>query len=211
MKYKELKINKRLFYGISIGAILLIFTAGYYIYAPNNLKRNNVTNTTSQSSAETILLAGTAEKMDYLSSKNSSFCGLQPTSVDTYADSERIQGACCGAMDLHRYQEQVKGLKEYSDISQIPEDPYDIPAALAKELFAYQKDIQLTSEQQKIYNEATELSHEGGPCCCKCWRWTAFEGQAKYLITDRNFNAEQIAKVWDLEDGCGGAGHEHAA
>ena len=35
----------------------------------------------------------------------------------------------------------------------------------------------------------------------------SFEGQAKYLITEYGFNAEQIAEVWDLEDGCGGTEH----
>ena len=112
-------------------------------------------------------------------------------------------------MDLHRYQEQVEGLKQYSHISQIPEDPYDISAALAKELFGYQKSITLTTEQQKIYDQAMELSHEGGPCCCKCWRWHAFEGQAKYLITQYNWNSQQIADLGDLQDGCGGAGQTH--
>lgn len=205
MKNKEMKkINKRFFYGVGVLIMLLAFLAGSQLFS----SKLNVSKTNSQTP---VLVAGTAEKMEYLSNENSSFCGLQPMSVDSYADSERIQGACCGAMDLHRYQEQVEGLKEYSHISQIPSDPYDISASLAKELFAYQKDIMLNAEQQKIYNKATELSHEGGPCCCKCWRWTAFEGQAKYLITEHNFNAQQIADVWDVEDGCGGSGHSHAA
>mgnify|MGYP001602013669 CR=1 FL=1 len=39
------------------------------------------------------------------------------------------------------------------------------------------------------------------------WDWYAFEGLAKYLITEHDFTAGQIAEVWDLEDGCGGAGH----
>jgi len=66
----------------------------------------------------------------------------------------------------------------------------------------------LIPKQQVIYEEAVKLSHEGGPCCCRCWRWTAFEGQAKYLITKHNFGPEEIAEIWDLEDGCGG-GEEH--
>lgn len=206
------KINKKLFYVVGVVIMLLAFLAGSQFFSSKLHVSNKVANNNAKINSKIpVLIAGTAEKMEYLSNENSSFCGLQPTSVDAYADSERIQGACCGAMDLHRYQEQVEGLKEYSHISQIPTDPYDISASLAKELFAYQKDIQLNFEQQKIYNEATEVAHEGGPCCCKCWRWTAFEGQAKYLITKHNFNAQQIADVWDLEDGCGGAGHEHAA
>ncbi|MBI1972609.1 hypothetical protein HYS50_01235, partial [Candidatus Woesearchaeota archaeon] len=111
--------------------------------------------------------------------------------------------------DFHRYEEQVEGLKKFSNIQQIPSDPYDIPVSLAKELLEYQKNIQLNFKQQEIYNKAMKMSMEGGPCCCKCWRWDAFEGQAKYLITEKGFTAEQIAEVWELEDGCGGAGHEH--
>ncbi len=157
--------------------------------------------------ANTAFAAGSKEAFDFLSSNTNSYCGLIPQTVDGYSNDQNIQGACCGAMDLHRYQEQVEGLKKYSEISQIPEDPYNIPVSLAKELFEYQKTIVLSEEQQKTYDQAVEMSHEGGPCCCRCWRWTAFEGQAKYLITEHNFTAEQVAEVWDLEDGCGGAGH----
>ena len=121
----------------------------------------------------------------------------------------RIQGSCCGQMDLHKYQEQVEGLKKFAGTPQIPEDPYDVPVQLAKQLFEYQETIQLTPDQQAIYDQAVRLSEEGGPCCCRCWRWTAFEGQAKYLITELNWPAEQIAELWDLQDGCGGAVHDH--
>ncbi len=121
----------------------------------------------------------------------------------------RIQGSCCGPMDFHKYQEQVEGLKRYADIPQIPADPYDVSVLLAKQLFEYQKTIQLTPDEQAFYNRAVQLSEEGGPCCCRCWCWTAFEGQAKYLISELDWSAEQIAELWDLQDGCGGAGHEH--
>ena len=108
-------------------------------------------------------------------------------------------------MDFHKYQEQVEGLKKYANISQIPNDPYDVPVTLAKQLFEYQKTIQLTADQQAVYDQATQMADEKGPCCCKCWRWTAFEGQAKYLISELDWSANQVAEVWDLEDGCGGA------
>ncbi|MBI4129787.1 hypothetical protein HY468_00570 [Candidatus Roizmanbacteria bacterium] len=150
---------------------------------------------------------GTKEAFDYLSGQTSSYCSLVPQTVDGYADDQTLQGACCSAMNYHRYQEQVEGLKKYNDIPQIPEDPYNISAALAKQLFAYQQLITLNEQQQAVYDQAMELSHEGGPCCCKCWRWSAFEGLAKYLITKENFDSEQIADLWDLLDGCGGSGH----
>jgi len=63
----------------------------------------------------------------------------------------------------------------------------------------------LTPSQQTAYDGAVKRSHEHGPCCCHCWRWSAFEGRAKYLITRRQFGANQIAHTWNLEDGCGGA------
>lgn len=160
------------------------------------------------SPAGRLAQAGSPEKFAYLSKQHSNSCGLQATTVLSYSDEQRLQGSCCSAMDLHRYQEQVEGLKKFATISQIPKDPYDIPVSLVKELLGYKNNIELLAVQQAIYNQAMKLSREGGPCCCKCWRWDAFEGQAKFLITKYNFNAQQIAEIWDIEDGCGGE-HEH--
>lgn len=129
--------------------------------------------------------------------------------VYSKSDDERLQGSCCSKMDLSAYTRQIEGLKKYASIEQIPKDPYDIPVFLAKTLLTFDKEITLTAEQQMVYDKAMTMSHEHGPCCCKCWRWTAFEGLAKYLITEHQFSSEQIAEVWDLEDGCGGKGHEH--
>lgn len=163
----------------------------------------------NNSATNISLVAGSVEKFQYLSQQTSSSCSLQPETVLTYADEARLQGSCCSPMDLARYQAQVEGLESYSDIAQIPSDPYDVPASLAKELLGYRWDIQLTAQQQAIYDQSMSLSEEGGPCCCRCWRWYAFEGMAKYLITQRNWNAQQIAELWDLVDGCGGPGHQH--
>jgi len=107
-------------------------------------------------------------------------------------------------MLLDHYMRQVRGLVAYRNVSQIPRDPYDLPIALAKQLLAYDASITLTPAQQSIYMRAMKLAHEHGPCCCHCWRWPAFEGQAKYLIARRSYPPSQIATVWDLEDGCGG-------
>ena len=87
--------------------------------------------------------------------------------------------------------------------------PVDVPVALARRLLAY-RSITLTPAQHRIYNRATPLSETKGPCCCPCWRWDAFEGQAKYLITRRRYSAKQIAEVWSDEEGCGGPSHGHA-
>ena len=144
-------------------------------------------------------------KFVLLSGARTNYCAGPDILEKTTAD--RLQGSCCSAMDFHRYEEQVEGLKKYAYIEKIPSDPYDIQVSMAEELLNYQKTISLSASQQSVYDEAVKISHEGGPCCCKCWRWYAFEGLAKYLITEHNFNAEQIAEVWDLEDGCGGTGH----
>ncbi len=184
---------------IAVVAALLMM-GGMFVIGGLFTSQNNVRST------ETPPDSDLRAKFAALSGAHTNFCaGSQYLS--SKSDGERLQGSCCSPMEFHGYVEQVNGLKKYSDISQIPSDPYDIPASLAKELLGYKETIQLTSEQQRLYDEAMKMSHEGGPCCCKCWRWDAFEGQAKFLITQYNFSAAQIAEVWDLEDGCGGSGH----
>lgn len=179
-------------------------------FAAFTFGRNPANSTEMANTNQEMLVTGSTEKFEFLSGQRSSTCSLRPETVLTYSDSARIQGSCCTAMDLHRYQEQVTALKEFSDIPQIPPDPYDIAVSLAKELFGYKESIELSESQQVIYEGAMSMSDEGGPCCCKCWRWDAFEGLAKYLITQHNYTSAEIAEVWDLVDGCGGSGHEHA-
>lgn len=152
-------------------------------------------------------MLGSVEKFSVLSRQRSNSCGLRPEVLDLYHKESRLQGSCCSPMALHRYQEQVEGLRAYRSIAVIPEDPYDIPVRLAKELLGYQRSIALSEDQASRYQQAVNLSAEGGPCCCRCWRWDAFEGQAKYLIMEYDWSAEQIAALWELEDGCGGDGH----
>ncbi len=182
----------------TFAVFFIMIGLGYYFFFYN--QSLSIVSTIQPFVTETL-----EAKFARLNSANSNFCA-GPDFLDNI-NVDKLQGACCSEMDLHRYKEQLEGLKEYSKIEKIPSDPYDIPRELADELLDYQKNIKLTSEQQKIYDEAVGLSHEGGPCCCKCWRWYAFEGQAKYLIVEEGFTAEQIAEVWDLEDGCGGPGH----
>lgn len=146
------------------------------------------------------------ERFAILSNSQTNYCAA-PNFLAFKEDAERLQGSCCSQMDFHRYIEQIEGLKKYSTIDVIPSDPYDIEVSLAKRLVSYAQTIQLNPQQQEVYDNAMKMSAEGGPCCCKCWRWTAFDGQARYLITEFNFNEKQIAQVWDLEDGCGGSGH----
>lgn len=147
-----------------------------------------------------------AAKFEMLSqSGNSSCSGDFKDSISEMQEGARLQGSCCSPMDLHRYSEQVEGLRKYANIKEIPPDPYDIEAGLAKKLMGYY-DVQLSDEQQKEYDYAMENSAEKGPCCCKCWRWYVYGGLAKYLIQNYNFSGEQVTEVWNLSDGCGGEG-----
>lgn len=150
--------------------------------------------------------AALAAKFESLSKNGNSSCsGAFKDSIDSMSDTARLQGSCCSPMDMHRYEEQVNGLKKFKDIPEIPSDPYDIDVGLAKKLKAYY-DTELTPEEQKAYDYAMANSNEKGPCCCKCWRWYVYGGLGKLLIQQYNFTGEQITEIWNLSDGCGGAG-----
>ena len=155
---------------------------------------------TKQDFAEEVLAA----KFEELSQNGNSTCSASfAGSMDSMLDSARLQGSCCSPMSMHRYSEQVEGLKKYRQIQEVPPDPYDIEAGLAKKLKRYY-DATLTPEEQQIYDYAMQNSREKGPCCCKCWRWYVYGGLAKLLIQKYHFTGEQIVDVWNLSDGCGG-------
>lgn len=144
-----------------------------------------------------------------LAENGNSNCSVQfQQSIAELPGSARLQGSCCGPMDLHRYAEQTEGLRQFGAIPAIPADPYDIEAPKAQlAMAAY--NLELTLEEQASYDDAMENSHEGGPCCCRCWRWRVYGGLAKLLIREHGFTGWQIAALWDLSDGCGGA-HERS-
>ena len=58
----------------------------------------------------------------------------------------RPQGSC-SPMVLQRYINQVEGLGKYVQVPQIPSDPYDIQAGLAKKMLAAY-DTKLSATQQ---------------------------------------------------------------
>lgn len=147
-----------------------------------------------------------AAKFDVLSKNGNSSCSATfMQSIDGMSDTAQLQGSCCSPMDMHRFSEQIEGLKKYKDIPEIPSDPYDINAGLAKKLRA-NYDVQLTPDEQKAYDYAMANSMEKGPCCCKCWRWYVYGGLGKLLIQKYHFTGEQVTEIWNLSDGCGGPG-----
>ena len=147
---------------------------------------------------------GTAAAFAYLSAQHSNYCSLSPEKVMDYADDSRLQGACCSAMDIAKYEWQVKGLRRYSSIQEIPQDPYDISVAQAKELLGYDSALTLTTEQQQVYDTAMGMTDDKAPCCCQCWRWYMTRGLAKFLIINHSMDAEGVASIVDLVNGCGG-------
>lgn len=155
-----------------------------------------------------------AAKFETLSEGGNSSCSATfKDDIATMADGERLQGSCCSPMSLHRYGEQVEGLKEFKakadqNVPEIPDDPYDIEVGLAKKLMAMY-DAELTPQQQQAYDYAMENSSEKGPCCCKCWRWYVYGGLGKLLIQQYGFTGEQLTEVWNLSDGCGGDEEHH--
>jgi hypothetical protein len=147
---------------------------------------------------------GTPARFSYLAKQTTNSCGLRAEHALAYASNGRLQGSCCFPMDAESYRDQVRGLRKYSRIAEIPRDPYDIRVSLAKRLLHYQKNIDLSARQRRTYKRAMRMTRQKGPCCCRCWRWEAFDGMSRYLIARRGWRAEELARVIDLVEGCGG-------
>lgn len=147
---------------------------------------------------------GTAAAFAYLSTQHSNYCSLSPDKVMGYPDDTRLQGACCSAMDMAKYEWQVNGLRRYSSIPEIPQDPYDISVAQAKELLRYDGALTLTGDQQAAYDTAISMTRDKAPCCCQCWRWYMIRGLAKFLIVNQSMDAKDVGAIVDLVNGCGG-------
>ncbi len=188
-------MNKKTY--IALGAALLLIGGAFYFSSSRQ-----------KPSVEALphVDSALAAKFDELSRGGNSSCsGGFKDSIASMSDSAEIKGSCCSPMDMHRYSEQVTGLQKYKDIPEVPPDPYDINAGLAKKLQSYY-DVQLTPEEQKAYDYAMANSKEKGPCCCKCWRWYVYGGLGKLLIQKYHFTGEQVTEIWNLSDGCGGPG-----
>jgi len=122
-------------------------------------------------------------------------------------EEDNLGGQCCGTLkDIESYEIQLESLssfiKKNGNIEFIPKDPYDLTVVHAQQLTAFDE-ITLSSEQQQVYDKATKMSHHGGPCCCKCWKWYVMSGLAKKLIVEYGWDEHQIAELWDTSSSCG--------
>ena len=160
---------------------------------------------------ELLVSSDIQQRFTVLSKASTDYCsniGNRPAiSADMahMAPESYLQGSCCSPMDRTQYEQQIKALKAYAHISQIPTDPYNVPVSLAKTLLQYDQSIHLTPAQQATYNQAATMTNDHGWCCCQCWAWYVHSGLAKYLITTQHFSAVQVVAVINEEDCCGGA------
>jgi hypothetical protein len=148
--------------------------------------------------------AALKKRFEFLSQNTNVDCSVQfEASIATMAPDARLQGSCCAPMDEARYRQQLNGLRNYSEIAEVPPDPYDISAPLAHKLIGYY-DLVLSKEEQAAYDYAMAHSDMEGPCCCQCWRWKVYGGLGKYLIRTRHYTGQQVVDLWNVGQGCGG-------
>jgi hypothetical protein len=191
--------------GLGVSAVLV---GGLVAFSVGGGERSSQRAVGADTSAEAA--PGTPARFGYLARQHSNRCALQAEELLRRHGSEHLQGSCCSPMDEHAYVEQVRALRRHRQIGEIPRDPYDIPVALAKRLLLYQAAIRLSPRERSLYRRGMEMSREKGPCCCRCWRWTAFEGLSKYLIARHGWQPRRLARLIEALDGCGG-GHRHGA
>ena len=145
------------------------------------------------------LSSATSDQCAYLGDKTAIY-----NSVDSQASNTYFQGSCCSPMVYSHYVQQIAGLKNYSNISIIPQNPYNVSVGQIKQLFNYYDNITLNASQTAIFNQAASLTNDRSWCCCQCWAWYAHAGLAKYMIKNYNYNVSQVVTLINLEACCGG-------
>ena len=174
-----------------LAAILILLSSGPFVSA-------------SARAEETSDDAALKSRFQLLSQHGNVECSVQfEKLIGSMGPEGRLQGSCCAPMDEVRYRQQIEGLKKYTDIAEVPPDPYDIPGQLAYRLMGYYT-LALNKDGQDAYNYAMEHSDMQGPCCCKCWRWKVYGGLGKYLIRTRHYTGQQLTDLWNVGQGCGG-------
>lgn len=190
----------------AVGVVVLV---GFFFFLGSKINVTSERNRNIQSAPPTPqenMADPLYPKFKLLSANGNSSCSSNfSDSIPSMPDAQRLQGSCCSPMVFSKYKDQVAGLKKYSDVVEIPSDPYDIPASLAKQLLEYDKTITPTADEQITLDKAVADSPEKGYCCCKCWRWYVYEGLSKYLVREKHFTSGQITDILANSDGCGGS------
>ncbi len=193
--------------GLMLGALAVLAAALVVGLAP---PARSAPMTMPMGKSHSMTGMGMRERFDYLSHQSTNSCMLQVSGFASMSPTARLQGACCGPMAYADYAKQIPALasfnREHHTANVVPSDPYNMSVAFVRHLLAFNDTILLTNAQMKVYDAAWQYAGDKAPCCCHCYRWTAFEGQAKFLIARRRYTARQIGKIWTLEDGCGSSG-----
>jgi len=194
--------RRRSVYATTVVALIVLLVAGiaaYYMTMPPGQAQGfpNPQDSSAVASNFRVLSQAHTDVCAYLGNQQAN-----ADYINSLADNFYLQGSCCFPMDYNHYVSQTNGLKNYSDIPIIPQNPYNVSASHAKEMMSYAT-LTMTPAEQAVYDNAAKASSEG-PCCCKCWAWYAHEGLAKALISQHGWSAQQIANIWSLEDCCGG-------
>ncbi|HWY79658.1 MAG TPA: hypothetical protein VNW29_04840 [Candidatus Sulfotelmatobacter sp.] len=143
--------------------------------------------------------------VDSLLSSSPSYAGSCVGGAGTLSSTKgmTLGGQCCGTlMDTSERHANLQKLQAYKTMPDIILDPMHTPITLAKKWIDYDNSTTLTSDEQKIYDQAMTISKEK-PCCCKCWHYYTNEGIAKKMIKDGTYNSKQIADYWDASQICG--------
>ncbi|MDE1825608.1 MAG: hypothetical protein KGH61_03595 [Candidatus Micrarchaeota archaeon] len=165
--------------------------------SPPTLSKTSVSNSSTHLQFETLSNA-TTDRCAYLGDQAAEYNDVASRPNDTY-----FQGSCCSPMNYNHYVQQITGLKNYSYIVALPQNPYNVSVKQVKQMLNYYN-ITLNQTQMAVFNEASALTSDHGWCCCQCWAWFAHAGLAKYLIKTYNLDAAKVAHIIDLEDCCGG-------
>ncbi|OJI07273.1 MAG: hypothetical protein BK997_03370 [Candidatus Micrarchaeum sp. ARMAN-1] len=186
---------------LALAITLVVVAAGLALYFSSSAIPTSSAQSISPSiqARFAVLSKATSDQCAYLGNKEAIY-----NSVNSQPQGAYFQGSCCSPMNLNHYSQQIVGLKNYSNISAIPQDPYNVSVAQVKQLFGYYDNITLNQSQNATFNQAAPLTQDKSWCCCQCWAWYAHAGLAKYLIKNYNFNVSQIVTVMNLEDCCGG-------
>lgn len=84
---------------------------------------------------------------EHLRKQTTNSCDGGKAVVFDLPEDGRLQGSCCGPMNMHSYHEQIAGLKaKYSGYDIIPLDPYDVPVAWARQMIEYSDKTALTPD-----------------------------------------------------------------
>jgi hypothetical protein len=148
--------------------------------------------------------AALMKRFEDLSQNGNVSCSAEfEASIAKMPAEAKLKGSCCAPMDKARYIDQIKGIRKYADIPEIPPDPYDIPAEMAQKLMPYYS-LKLNDTEQAAYDFAMAHSDMRGPCCCQCWRWKVYGGLGKFLIREHQYTGHQLVDLWNIAQGCGG-------